>query len=55
MAEEHLTLDEDLNEEIAQQEEMNLCEAFFLDGMDSEELPSERQARQKDPFFPNHF
>lgn len=49
------TLDEDLNEEIAQKEEMNDSYSYFTDGMESDELPSEKHKKRKDPFFPNHF
>lgn len=50
-----LSLDEHLNEEMAQREEMSDSQSYFIEGMDSDELPSEKYKRRQDQFFPNHF
>ena len=49
--------DEDLltESEIAALNDMNHSEQFFLEGLYSDELPSDIFKKRLDKFFPNHF
>ena len=51
-----ITYEDEVSEsELIALNDMNHSEQFFMEGLYSEELPSERFMRRNDSFFPNHF